>query len=86
MDLFSLSHPQRRTWYMENEHPDSAVNNIAFYVTCDRVSDPGVLEEAINRCLQDNDALRIQLHKECRYRINYQQIKTYNSQHCWVYK
>ncbi|MCP3890851.1 MAG: hypothetical protein GY702_18555, partial [Desulfobulbaceae bacterium] len=46
MDLFSLSHPQRRTWYMENEHPDSAVNNIAFYVTCDRVSDPGVLEEA----------------------------------------
>ncbi len=63
MDLFSLSHPQRRTWYMENEHPDSAVNNIAFYVTCDRVNDPGVVEEAINRCLQDNDALRIQLHK-----------------------
>ncbi len=68
MTSLHLSHPQRRIWFAENETPGSAVNNLGFYVTCDP-ADAAVLENAILKYIELNDALRLQIKNDPRSEI-----------------
>lgn len=81
MKPFALSHPQRRIWFVENETPGSAVNNLSFYVACRETKDITTLDEAIQSILQQNDSLRIQLRHSSEEKIGIEQyIVSYQSE------
>ncbi len=63
MQTYPLSHPQRRIWFAEEEHPGTAINTIALFVSCPAGTTYDCLEEAINGCIGDNDALRAHIVK-----------------------
>ncbi|WP_270171074.1 non-ribosomal peptide synthetase [Paenibacillus sp. SYP-B4298] len=60
-EVYPLTHPQKRIWYTEQEHPDTSINNVGGIVQVTGLIDPLVLEQAINRFIEENDGVRIRL-------------------------
>ncbi|QJB57028.1 non-ribosomal peptide synthetase [Pseudodesulfovibrio sp. zrk46] len=63
MQTYPLSHPQRRIWFAEAEYPNTAINTIALYVPCPKGTSFEALQDAINGCVRDNEALRARIAK-----------------------
>ncbi|ALC81182.1 MULTISPECIES: non-ribosomal peptide synthetase [Bacillus] len=57
-ECFSLTHPQKRIWYMENINPGEPLHNIGGIVGIKGNVDFTVLEEAINLFIKSNDGIR----------------------------
>ncbi|QDX95378.1 amino acid adenylation domain-containing protein [Brevibacillus laterosporus] len=58
---YALSHPQKRIWYTEMMHPDTAVNIMAGFIKITGESDYSKLCQAINAAIYAHDAFRIRL-------------------------
>jgi len=61
---YPLSSPQVDIWFDQILHPDVPLYNIGGYVRIAGPIDPARFEQALNRVIADNDALRIQLYEE----------------------
>lgn len=61
---YALSNPQKRIWYTEMMHPDTAVNIMAGFIKITGQSDYSKLCQAINAAIYAHDALRIRLTDE----------------------
>ncbi|MBG9803130.1 amino acid adenylation domain-containing protein [Brevibacillus laterosporus] len=75
---YALSNPQKRIWYTEMMHPDTAVNIMAGFIKITGQSDYAKLCQAINAAIYAHDALRIRLTDEGQaeprqYLLNYQE-------------
>ena len=55
----SLSHPQKRIWYIEKKYPNTSINNIGGSVRIKGTVDFKALEKSINMLIEKNDALRL---------------------------
>ncbi|WP_232276735.1 non-ribosomal peptide synthetase [Paenibacillus sp. 481] len=60
-NLYPLTHPQKRIWYVENMYPDTSIYNIGGFVKINGPVDFSLLEEAINEFIRQNDAIRIRI-------------------------
>ncbi len=60
---YPLSSPQRDIWFDQILHPDVPLYNIGGYVRIDGSINPTLFEKAINKVIEENDALRIILHE-----------------------
>lgn len=58
---YSLTHPQKRIWYIENIYPEIPIHNIGGAVTINSHIDFDALEEAINIFISKHDGLRIRI-------------------------
>jgi len=58
-----LSSPQVDIWFDQILHPDVPLYTIGGYVWIAGPVDPARFEQALNRVIADNDALRILLHE-----------------------
>ena len=56
--LYSLSHPEKRIWFEEKYHPDTAQWNIPLTVKFQEILDFDKLEEAVNILIKRTDELR----------------------------
>ncbi|XOS92302.1 condensation domain-containing protein [Brevibacillus laterosporus] len=75
---YTLSNPQKRIWYTEMMHPDTAVNIMAGFIKITGQSDYPKLCQAINAAIYAHDALRIRLTDEGQveprqYLLDYQE-------------
>ncbi|CCF12997.1 amino acid adenylation domain protein [Brevibacillus laterosporus GI-9] len=76
---YALSNPQKRIWYTEMMHPDTAVNIMAGFIKITgQSSDYSKLCQAINAAIYAHDALRIRLTDEGQaeprqYLVDYQE-------------
>lgn len=59
---YPLSSPQLDFWFDQILHPDVPLYNIGGYVRIDGPIDPTLFEQAIDRVIEENDALRIVIH------------------------
>ncbi|GAA6621097.1 amino acid adenylation domain-containing protein [Scytonema sp. NUACC26] len=59
---YSLSSPQREVWFNQILYPNVPLYNVGGYVKIDGSVDFTIFHKAINRVIQENDALRIILH------------------------
>jgi amino acid adenylation domain-containing protein len=59
--FYPLSHPQKRIYYTEKVYTGTTCNTLAFTVRYNEIPDKQVLEQAINRVIQKNDALRLRI-------------------------
>ncbi|MDM8558174.1 amino acid adenylation domain-containing protein [Candidatus Parabeggiatoa sp. HSG14] len=60
---YPLSSNQKDIWFDQILHPDIPFYNIGGYLRIDGPIDPAIFEKSLNQVIQDNDALRIILHK-----------------------
>lgn len=63
-DYLSLTHPQRRIWYLEQMHPHTTIGLISVSIRLKSKHGPlhiPVLQQAINEVLRKNDAMRIRI-------------------------
>lgn len=60
--LFTLTHPQKRIWYIEKIYQGSSMYNIGGTVKIQGMADLSALEKAINLFIQSNDAIRLKIH------------------------
>jgi amino acid adenylation domain-containing protein/non-ribosomal peptide synthase protein (TIGR01720 family) len=60
---YPLSSTQREVWFDQLLHPDVPLYNIGGYLRIDGPVEPTIFEKALNQMIQDNDALRLVLHK-----------------------
>ncbi|MBD8498502.1 non-ribosomal peptide synthetase [Paenibacillus arenosi] len=58
---YSLTHPQKRIWYMEQIFPGTSFANIGGPVRIKGAIDFSLLEQAIHTLIQQHDGLRIEL-------------------------
>ncbi|MGW1204586.1 non-ribosomal peptide synthetase [Streptomyces cyaneofuscatus] len=56
-----LSRAQRRLWFLEQRHPGTAQNNIAFRLDLREPPERAVLEEALSRLQEVHQALRLRI-------------------------
>lgn len=59
--LYSLTHPQKRIWYIENIYPSTAVNNIGGYVIIKGSVEFDLLEESFKIFIEENSGVRLRL-------------------------
>jgi amino acid adenylation domain-containing protein len=59
-----LSSPQRGIWFDQIRHADAPLYNVGGYVRIDGAVNPYLIEKAINRVIQENDALRTVFHED----------------------
>lgn len=57
----TLTHPQKRIWYIEKIYPGTAVHNIGGVVRIKGIIDYSILEEAINIFIKKNEGLRLRI-------------------------
>jgi len=62
--FYPLASVQRQIWFDQIINPLLPVYNIGGYVKIDGYIDFAIFEKAVNRVVEDNDALRIILHKK----------------------
>nr|VFK62764.1 MAG: Condensation domain-containing protein [Candidatus Kentron sp. UNK]VFK70648.1 MAG: Condensation domain-containing protein [Candidatus Kentron sp. UNK] len=63
MKRYPLSSPQRDFWFDQILHPHVPLYNIGGYVRIDGPIDPDLFQQALDRVIRENDALRIILHE-----------------------
>lgn len=63
INYYPLSSTQREVWFDQILHPDVPLYNIGGYLRIDGPIDPAFFEQALNRVIQENDALRIMIHE-----------------------
>lgn len=61
LQLYPLTHPQKRIWYIEKTFPETAVANIAATVRIKEKVDYEALEQALNYVVRINDAMRTRI-------------------------
>jgi len=61
---YPLTHPQKRIWYIEKIHPDTAISNIGGYMHIKGQIDINILEKAINILIKRNDGLRLRFKEQ----------------------
>ncbi|MGV2805532.1 hypothetical protein GNF85_18245, partial [Clostridium perfringens] len=59
--LYPLTHPQKRIWYVENIYSGTSIHNIGGLIKIYGPVDFSLLEEAINHFIRLNDAVRMRL-------------------------
>ena len=59
--MHRLSHPQKRVWYTEQLHPQTAVNHIGGCVRIQGDVDFSIMEMAVHSVLQAHEGIRLQL-------------------------
>lgn len=78
-DLYPLTHPQKRVWYLEKLYPDTSLYNIGGISKATCLLDLELLEEALNLFIQRHDGLRLrfcELNGEARQYIGaFQKVK-----------
>lgn len=60
-NLHTLTHPQKRIWYIENIYPGTSIYSVGSTTTIDSKLNFKILEKAINLTVQKHDALRMRL-------------------------
>ncbi|WP_151737085.1 non-ribosomal peptide synthetase [Paenibacillus tengchongensis] len=63
MNVYNLTHAQKRIWYLEKIHSNTALNNIGGYLKITGQIDKHLLSEAINVVIKMNDGLRLRFSK-----------------------
>jgi len=63
LDYYPLSSTQQEIWFNQILYPDAPLYNIGGYLQIEGPIDPALFEKALNQVIQDNDALRILIHK-----------------------
>lgn len=58
---YSLTHAQKRIWYIEKIYPNTSINNIGGTVNIKGSIEVEYLEKAIKTFIKDNDGIRLQL-------------------------
>ncbi|MGI6168579.1 MAG: amino acid adenylation domain-containing protein [Christensenellales bacterium] len=58
---YALTHPQQRVWYTEKLHPGTGMWNNAGTLKIKGTLETDLLEQAVNRLLQDSDSIRIRM-------------------------
>lgn len=61
MDLYNLTHPQKRIWYLENIYPGTSLFNIGGPVRIKGKVDFSILKNAINVFIYKNDGIRLRI-------------------------
>ncbi|WP_018753423.1 non-ribosomal peptide synthetase [Paenibacillus sanguinis] len=61
---YPLTHAQKRIWYIENLYPDTSLNIIGGLIRINGNVNLDLLEEAIQRFIENNEGIRLQLHQE----------------------
>lgn len=64
IEYLSLTHPQRRIWYLEQIYPDTTIGLISVSIRLKSKHGPlriPLLKQAINEVLRKNDAMRIRI-------------------------
>ena len=72
---YHLTNPQKRIWYLEQINAGTSMNNIGGYAITEQALDILILEQAVNKLLENNDALRL------RFKIEDGEIIQYVMQH-----
>ncbi|WP_165861233.1 non-ribosomal peptide synthetase [Paenibacillus paeoniae] len=62
-ETLSLSHPQKRIWYLEKIFPDTSLSNIGGPVRIKGQVDFHLLEKAIGHFIASHEGIRLQLHE-----------------------
>ena len=57
----SLTHPQKRVWYIEKIYPNTSINNIGGCVKIRGAINFKILEKSINSLIEKNDGLRLKI-------------------------
>ena len=74
-ELYNLTHSQKNIWYTEKTHPGTSIGNVAGTLRMKENVDFDVLEKAINKFVEQNEGMRLQvLEKEG---VPYQYVKDY---------
>lgn len=63
-ELYSMSHPQKRIWYMEKIYPNTSAYNICGFARVKCQVNFKLLEEAINVFIQKNEGIRLKFINE----------------------
>ena len=80
---FNLTVPQENIWLMEQLNPNSNINHIYGTLFIDKKMDLELLQDAINRMIENNDALRLRITEENAKPVQY--IADYKSENFPVY-
>ncbi len=59
VQYYSLTHPQKRIWYMEKEFAGMSYENMNFILVFKEEMNEALLDQAINLVIQKNDSLRL---------------------------
>lgn len=59
-ELYPLTHPEKRIWYLEKIYPNTSMHNIGGFVRIKGNINFGVLEKAINIFIKKNEGIRLQ--------------------------
>ncbi|NPV92850.1 MAG: amino acid adenylation domain-containing protein [Firmicutes bacterium] len=69
--VYPLTHPQKRIWYVEKAFPGTGVSNIAATVRIKENIDYAALEKALNHVVKNNDAVRTRIIEEGGHPLQY---------------
>ncbi|MEF7557383.1 amino acid adenylation domain-containing protein [Bacillus thuringiensis] len=58
--VYDLTHPQQRIWYVEKLYPGNPINNIGGKMIVKKALDIKILQKAINLVVKNNDGMRMQ--------------------------
>lgn len=77
-ECYSLTHPQKRIWYIEKIYPGTSLYNIGGPIRIKGNIDFNILEESINIFVKNNEGLRLRFfeeHEEVKqYVSNYERV------------
>lgn len=59
--LYTLTHAQKRIWYLENLYPGTALNNLGGVIRFSGSIDMDILEESIHRLIGMHEGIRLQI-------------------------
>lgn len=78
-ECYSLTHPQKRIWYIEKIYPGTSLYNIGGPIRIKGAIDFSILEESINVLIKSNEGLRLRFVEEKgevkQYVSNYERVK-----------
>lgn len=59
--VYPLTHPQKRIWFIEQQHPNTSIHHLGGLIKINGKSDLVAINQAIQLCISRNEGLRLQI-------------------------